>query len=390
MKKAKAVEAKKAHRPRANSKIAAVRSRLIHHKIARPIGTAIGAIGSHGYVAIEVFGEDGEFGICYARAFDLGVMRAAHSVVPMLAETLIGMQASDTTAAWNRMWRRIVLHSRSGVQAYAVSTIDTAIWDLKARLCGLPVFRLLGGARSAVPSYYSGGFLNITDKELAAEAERVIELGCAAFKMRAGLPELKRDVARARLLKKVFGKDIMVDSAGYFDRAGAIRAAQAFSEFSPVWLEDPVPTAKIKDLQDLRNSSAVPFAGGELLYTEAEVTSFGEKNAFDHVLFDLERIGGVTGWIRSAAVADHFGLRISAHVYPEFAAHILCGLENGYYHETLEWSHELFENPPVLKDGYITPSEEPGFGVRFDEGFIRKNLVEEVIIGDKDVVKARR
>ena len=369
--------------------IAAVRSRVLLHAIDKPIGTAVGAIGGFGYVAVEIFTEDGDCGIGYVRSFDLPVVRAAQAMLGPLAQSLIGMRASETVKAWNGMWRKIVLHGRSGVQAYPVAALDTAMWDLKARLCGLPLFRLLGAARTSVPSYYSGGFLNISDGELVREAELVRGQGCAAFKMRVGLPELRRDVERARQLKEAFGRDIMIDAAGFFDRAGAIRAAREFAALSPVWFEDPVPTNQIKDLRGLRNTSAVPFAGGELLYTEAEVTAFAECNAYDHVLFDLQRIGGVTGWIRSAAVADHFGLRISAHVFPEISAHLLCGLDNGYYHETLEWSHELFDNPPALQDGRAVPAEEPGLGLRFDEGFIRKYLVEETIIGNAGVVKGR-
>ena len=255
------------------------------------------------------------------------------------------------------------------------------MWDLKARLCDLPLFRLLGAVRISVPSYYSGGFLNISDAELVQEAESVREQGCAAFKMRVGLPELRRDAECARRLKEAFGKDLMIDAAGFFDRAGAIRAAREFTAFSPIWLEDPVPTNQIKDLKGPRNASAVPLAGGELLNTEAEVMAFAECSAYDHVLFDLQRIGGVTGWIRSAGVADHDGLRIFAH--------LLCGLDNGYYHETLEWSHELFASPPVLTDGRAVPGEAPVLGLEFDEGLVRKYLVEEAIIGNAGAVSSR-
>jgi len=275
-----------------------------------------------------------------------------------------------------------VLHGRSGIQAYMVSALDTAMWDLKARCCGLPLHRLLGGARDSVPSYYSGGFLSASDDDLVREASSVRDHGCAAFKMRVGMPDPRRDLERAILLKEAFGRDIMVDAAGSLDRARAMQAARDFAALSPVWIEDPVATDRIKDMQGLRSVTPVAFAGGELLYTEAEVTAFAERQAYDHVLFDLQRIGGVTGWIRSAAVADHFGLRISAHVFPEIAAHLLCGLDNGYYHETLDWSHELFENPPSLVSGRAVPSEEPGLGLRFDEDFIKGCLVEKAVIGN--------
>lgn len=361
--------------------IAAIRSRVVFHTLKDAIATAVGNLGAHGYVAVEIFTTEGERGIGYVRSFDVSIVRAAHALLVPLAEGLIGTQASATAAAWSGMWRSIVLHGRSGVQAYPVSALDTALWDLKARLCGLPLYRLLGAARGSVPSYYSGGFLSVSEQELVREAESVRDQGCAAFKMRVGSPEPRRDVERARLLKEAFGKDIMIDAAGFYDRAGAMRAAREFAPFAPVWIEDPVPTDQIKNLQGQRNSSPVPFAGGELLYTEAEVTAFGESNAYDHILFDLQRIGGVTGWIRSAAVADHYGLRVSAHVFPEIATHLLCGLDNGNFHETLDWSHELFANPPALKDGRAIPSEAPGLGLLFEEGFIRKYLVEEAVIG---------
>ena len=369
-----------------DTKIAAVRSRVVLKELEKPIGTAVGKFTVHGYVAIEVFGDNGERGIGYVRSFDLAIVRSAHALLAPLASQLIGMPASSTLQAWNRMWRSIVLHGRSGIQAYMVSALDTAMWDLKARCCGLPLHRLLGGARDSVPSYYSGGFLSASNDELIREAMQVRELGCGAFKMRVGMPDQRKDLERAKLLKEAFGKDIMVDAAGSLDRARAMQTARDFAPLSPVWIEDPVATDRMKDLQGLRSSTPVPFAGGELLYTEAEVTSFAERQAYDHVLFDLQRIGGVTGWIRSAAVADHFGLRISAHVFPEIAAHLLCGLDNGYFHETLDWSHELFENPPALLNGRAVPSEEPGMGLRFDEAFIKRCLVEEEIIGNREKI----
>lgn len=370
--------------------IAAIRSRVVLRNLEQPIGTAVGDFRANCYVAVEAFTAAGEYGLGYARSFDLSIVRAVHAMLVPLAEGLIGTPASATFPAWSRMWQRIVLNGRSGVQAYAVSTLDTAMWDLKAKLCGLPLYRLLGAAHESVPSYYSGGFLSASDDDLVREAEQVRKRGCAAFKMRVGLPEFRRDVERARLLKEAFGADIMIDAAGSFDRAGALRAAKAFAPLDPTWIEDPVPTHRIKDLEGVRNASPVPFAGGELLYTEAEVAAFSQRNAYDHVLFDLQRIGGVTGWIKSAAVADHYGLRVSAHVFPEIATHLLCGLENSYFHESLDWSHELFANPPALRNGRAFPSEEPGLGLRFDEGFIRKHLVEEALIGKANAVPAGR
>lgn len=108
-----------------DGKIAAVRSRVVLHAIDKPIGTAVGSIGAHGYVAVEIFTEDGERGIGYVRSFDLPVVRAAHAMLVPLAEGLIGTRASETVKAWNGMWRRIVLHGRSGVQAYPVAALDT-------------------------------------------------------------------------------------------------------------------------------------------------------------------------------------------------------------------------------------------------------------------------
>jgi L-alanine-DL-glutamate epimerase-like enolase superfamily enzyme len=317
------------------------------------------------------------------------VVRAVQLLMQPLAQGLIDKAASATFSAWQWMWKRTAVHGRSGVHAYAVSALDTALWDLKAKLSGLPLYRLLGAARESVPSYYSGGFLSASDGEVGAEAERVRVHGCAAFKMRIGMPNPKHDLERARLVKEAFGGELMVDAAGSFDRTGTLRIARELAPLGPLWIEDPVPTDRIRHIEGLRGVSAIPFAGGELLYTDAEVADFAKRDTYDHVLFDLQRIGGVTGWIKSAAVADHYGLRVSAHVFPEISTHMLCGLENGYFHESLDWSHELFANPPALKNGRAVPSNAPGLGLTFDSGFASRHLVEEAVFGKPQAIPAR-
>lgn len=362
--------------------IAAVRWRAIVRPLDKPISTGLGKVGANAYVACEVFADNGEYGVGYVRSFDETVVRAVHTMLGPLAAGLIGKPVSGTLAAWNSMWKHTVVHGRSGIHAYGVSALDTGLWDLKAKLCGLPLYRLLGSARESVPSYYSGGFLSASDEELVSEAERVRDSGYAAFKMRIGGFDLHRDVARAYLLKEAFRGAMMMDAAGTFDRAGAQRAARELAALAPIWMEDPVRPADTVGFRGMRSLSPVPFAGGELLYTETEVADFAKRDTYDHILFDLQRIGGVTGWIKSASIAEHHSLRVSAHVFPEIAAHLLCGLENGYFHESLDWSHELFENPPLLKNGRAFPTHSPGLGLRFNEGFIRRYEIDKAVVGN--------
>jgi L-alanine-DL-glutamate epimerase-like enolase superfamily enzyme len=241
-----------------------------------------------------------------------------------------------------------------------------------------------------MPSYYSGAFLSASDDEIVEQAEKLQKVGYAAFKIRVGMPDPKRDIERAHLIRKAYHGDLMVDAGCIFNRSGAIRAARDLAQFEPVWFEDPVSPERLTDLEAVRAASPIPIAGGELLYSESQIAEFSRRDVYDHILFDLERIGGVSGWIKSAAIADQYGLRVSAHCFPEIAIHILCGLENSYFHEQLEWSHELFAEVPRIAGGHCWPSERPGLGLEFDEDFIHKYLVEEAIVGKKSAIPKTR
>jgi L-alanine-DL-glutamate epimerase-like enolase superfamily enzyme len=260
-----------------------------------------------------------------------------------------------------------------GVAACAISALDTALWDLKARLLDVPLVRLLGRARYAVPIYGSGGFTSYDDARLAAQLGGwVHEDGCRWVKMKIG-SEPRRDLTRMRAARAAIGDaELMIDANGALDRQPALAMAACAADLGVTWFEEPVSSDDLAGLCLLRDRSPVglEIAAGEYGYDPFYFRRMLGAGAVDVLQADATRCGGYTGFLRAAALCDATPLPLSAHTAPAIHLPVCCAAPRLRH---LEWFHDhvriermLFDGAPVPHGGAISPDlTAPGNGLTF-------------------------
>jgi L-alanine-DL-glutamate epimerase-like enolase superfamily enzyme len=306
----------------------------------------------------------------------LGYTYCHSAVVPLIARTLTaeihGHDAFRIEELWTAMVRIVRNIGWPGVSACAISAVDIALWDLKARLLGVPLATLLGPARTRVPVYGSGGFTSYTNDKLADQLSQWVRDGCAFVKMKVGR-EPEKDPSRAEAARKGIGEArLFVDANGGYSRKEALDFANTFSDLGVTWFEEPVSSDDLEGLHLIRNRAPVgmDIAAGEYGYTPFYFRRMLEAGAVDVLQADATRCGGVTGFLRAAAICDAHGMPFSSHCGPAIHLHPACAAPRlrhmEWFHDHVRIEHMLFDGAPTLRDGHIEPDlSRPGHGLVF-------------------------
>lgn len=279
----------------------------------------------------------------------------------------------DIPGAWMAMQRSVRNLGRSGLAACAISAIDSALWDLKARALDLPLASLLGRCRDQVPIYGSGGFTTYTDAQLKTQLSGWVERdGCRFVKMKIGT-EPERDPERVRQAKSAIGeRELFVDANGAFSVKQALRFTLACPDADIRWFEEPVTSDDLPGLHLTRERApeSMEIAAGEYIYTLDDAREMLEANAVDVLQADATRCGGITGFLQIGALCEAHHTDLSAHCAPAIHRHVGCAVPRLRH---LEWFHDhvrieqmLFDGAPVAHDGVIQPDlSRPGHGIEF-------------------------
>ncbi|MFE0207090.1 enolase C-terminal domain-like protein [Streptomyces sp. NPDC058985] len=303
-----------------------------------------------------------------------GSPATARVVTDELAQLVTGHDAFAVPAANERMSRAVRNTGRPGIAAGAISAVDTALWDLKARLLDLPLTRLLGAARGSVAVYGSGGLTTYDDEQLERQLRGWSEQGIDRVKIKIGESwgrEQERDLHRTRLARRVIGDGagLYVDANGGYSRKQAVRVAAVTANLGVTWLEEPVSSNDLTGLRVVRDAVTADVAAGEYGYSLPYLTRMAASGAVDCLQADVTRCGGVTVWLRAAAVAEGLGLEISGHCAPHLHAHVASAVPNTRH---LEWFHDHVRLENLLFRGTLDPcggtvapgaSGEPGHGL---------------------------
>jgi L-alanine-DL-glutamate epimerase-like enolase superfamily enzyme len=298
----------------------------------------------------------------------------AAAVTDLLIPAVVGGNALDVPRLWQRMVTGVRNAGRPGLLSMAIAAVDLALWDLKAKLLGLPLDRLLGRARDSVPVYGSGGFVSLDDEALTAQLRHWTDaLGVAQVKIKVGerwgrAPD--RDLARAHRARAVMGNDVelFVDANGAYTVGQARRLGHAYDDLGVTWFEEPVSSDDLTGLAGLRQQLRCDVAAGEY----ADSSSYAERmcgsGAVDCMQLDVTRCAGITGWVSAAAVADGHGLQVSGHCAPSLHLAPALSVPN-VRHLELFADHErlepmLFDNVPTVIGGHLVPTGECGNGMR--------------------------
>jgi L-alanine-DL-glutamate epimerase-like enolase superfamily enzyme len=313
----------------------------------------------------------------------------AHTAVAQLINTTlrqlaVGMDASDVVGGWDRFyWKQLASHGVGAGCAMAMSGIDMALWDLRGKATGWPLYKLLGGSARPVPAYAGGVSLGFQDPSaLIDEARPHVEAGYKAVKLRVG-DTPARDLARVAAVRRAFGDEltILVDANTGYDVADARRAMPGFDELGVAWLEEPFAPHDHASYAMARGFGRVPLAAGENHFTRYEFHRVIEDRSITILQPDLSKAGGVTEVLRIAALASAWKLPINPHtcmtgINMAASIHLLASIDNGGYFEGDVSKNNLYrdrmvETPyRVDADGNVRPLERPGIGVEVDEAFI--------------------
>ncbi len=296
---------------------------------------------------------------------------AADLVRSKLAGVVTGLDALAVAGAWHAMWHSVRNIGRPGIAAEAMSAVDNALWDLKARLLGVPLVRALDAVRLEVPIYGSGGFTTYSLDRLGEQLGGWVRAGIGAVKMKVGThPE--QDLARVRAARGAIGPAaaLFVDANGAYSRKQALAFAEAFAEVDVTWFEEPVPSDDLEGLRLLRERApaGMDIAAGEYGYELEYFRRMLEAQAVDVLQADATRCGGITGFLRAGVLADAFNLDLSAHTSPALHVHACCAvprlrnLEYFYDHARIE--RLFFAGNPEPIAGVLRPDlERPGNGL---------------------------
>lgn len=317
-----------------------------------------------------------ETGLGYSYA-DLSTALFIHEHLSPLIE---GKNAFDIPGCLATMYHNIRNLGRPGITSMAISAVDNALWDLKARLLRIPLCKLLGQVHDGVPIYGSGGFTDYTPQKLQQQMQRYAKMGLKMAKIKIGShPE--KDPERVKLAKKALGKDasLFVDANGAFSRKQALKMASIFAESGVTWFEEPVSSDDLEGLHLIRDQGpgGINIAAGEYGYDPFYFRKMLQAQAIDVLQADATRCGGISGFIKVGASAESFSIPFSSHTAPALHLHVACsipGLVNmEYFFDHVRIENMLFEGCPRPENGKLFPDiSRPGNGLDFKEKDAKK------------------
>jgi L-alanine-DL-glutamate epimerase-like enolase superfamily enzyme len=293
----------------------------------------------------------------------------------VLSGSVTGTDVGDVPRALDAMVKACRNFGRPGIASCAISAVETALWDLKARLLDLPLSTVLGRVRDEVPIYGSGGFTTYDEADTRAQlAQWVGEWSIPRVKIKIGESwgtREDRDLSRVGLVRSVVGPDVevYVDANGGYTRKQAIRVGhEMWHESGVTWFEEPVSSDDLEGLREVRDQIVVDVAAGEYGYDLVYFGRMVEAEAVDCLQVDVTRCGGYLEWQRAAAVAAAHGLQVSGHCAPNLHAHVAVGVQNlrhlEYFHDHHRIEHLLFDGVLDPKGGALVPDTgSPGNGM---------------------------
>ncbi|MCE3245007.1 MAG: mandelate racemase/muconate lactonizing protein [Arthrobacter sp.] len=321
------------------------------------------------FLFAEITTEQGHTGLGFSYSKRAGGP-AQYAHAKEVAEGIIGEDPNDIGKIYTKLLWAGASVGRSGVATQALAAIDIALYDLKAKRAGLPLAKLLGSYRDSVQTYNtSGGFLNATLDEVKARATQSLDEGIGGIKIKVGLPDSKEDLRRVAGIREHIGWDVplMVDANQQWDRATALRMGRQLEEFNLIWIEEPLDAYDFEGHAHLAQVLDTPIATGEMLASVAEHKGLISANGCDIIQPDAPRVGGITQFLRLAALADERGLGLAPHFAMEIHLHLAAAYPREPWVEHFDWLDPLYNERLETKNGRMMVPDRPGLGVTFSD-----------------------
>ncbi|MFI5373537.1 MAG: enolase C-terminal domain-like protein [Candidatus Rokuibacteriota bacterium] len=354
----------------------ALRARPVLVPIKRPPVSASGAIPEAALVLFDLETDEGVTG----RSYVFGFAPWTLSSIAACAHGLFEMIEGDPLAPVDleaKLRRQLTLLDPNGLVGLALAGLDMAAWDALAQARGVPLCTLLGGAPRGIAAYNSTGLWIQPVDTLADEAEALLAEGFSAVKLRLGRADPAQDLAAVRAVKKRIGDrtTLMCDFNQRLTVSEALRYARALDGEGLYWIEEPVRHDDYEGYARIAAEAATPIQTGENLVDTFDMARAIALRSLDFVMPDVQRIGGVTGWLRAAALAHAHGIEMSSHLFPEFSVHLLGVTPTCHWLEYMDWAAPVLQEPLAVKDGVARIPDRPGAGIRWDEAAVARYAV---------------
>ena len=358
-------------------KIKRIRSQMVRLPVEEPLAGGPPYFRSHNqFVILRIETEDGIEGI--GAIFFGGALNATlKHAVDQLGELLIGEDPLRIEALTQKLRATAASAGPAGIVTLAISGIDMALWDIKGKFFGQSLGALLGGLRDRVPAYASGALVRAYPLDhLLKAAQLLVEKGFKQMKTQLALPgdtTPEKEVERARLVREAVGPDIdlMCDINQRWSVHQAMDIGKRVEDVHFFWLEDVTAHDDYSGLARVADALITPLAGGECLYGILPFRHMIEARSVDIIMIDLIRVGGISNWMKVAAMAEAFNLPVVSHLFPEIHVHLVSAIPNGLTVEYMPWSFRLFEEVPVPVKGELIVPTKPGLGLEFSRDIER-------------------
>ncbi|MDJ1006595.1 MAG: mandelate racemase/muconate lactonizing enzyme family protein [Paracoccaceae bacterium] len=339
---------------------------------------------------VRITDVEGAEGNGYAYTIGTG----GHAIISLLQRTLaprlLGQEAEEIDGIWRDLLFATHATAVGAITSLALAAIDTALWDLRCKRAGLPLWQLAGGSKRSVPLYTTeGGWLHLSPEALASDAAAMKAKGFAGAKIKIGKPSIAEDRARLEAVRAAVGEDfhVMVDANQAFDLAEALRRADMLDDYGVHWFEEPLPADNIGAHVELAHHSRVPIAVGESIYAVSPFKDYLQQGAASIIQSDVARIGGITPWLKSAHLAEGFGVPICPHFLMELHVSLVCAVPNAPMLEYIPQLDAITTSRLDIRDGMAHPPSKPGIGIDWDWGEINRRIVADTgfTITEKEV-----
>jgi mandelate racemase len=355
-----------------------ITARPVVLKLKCPVVARIATITDWPLILIDLQTEEGVVGRSYLEPYTAKTMKY---LIPALHDFGEMFRGRPVVPVELYALARKSLHfvGFQGLSMIAVSGLDMAAWDALAKAAGMPLCVLLGGSIGPVKAYNSNG---LWLKAPQAVADEAIELrdqgGFAGLKLRLGRERIDDDLAALTAVRNAVGDDmnLMVDFNQGLHLGEALERCHRIDEAGLAWIEEPIVYDNLDGYAQLAAELQTPIQIGENFYGPRDLQTALQRKACDYVMPDFMRIGGVTGWLRAAAIAGTAGVPMSTHLYPEVAAHVMRVTETAHWLEWQDWADPVLQKPYEVRDGLLHIPDLPGIGLEWDEDAVKANRAE--------------
>lgn len=324
-------------------------------------------------IFVELQTDDGCSGTGYAYTIGTGGRAVLQLLREDLLHRLVGADALAVEARWHELFWATHGTAVGAITSLALAAVDTALWDIRCKSAGQPLWLLAGGARRRVPLYDTeGGWLQLSTDELVSGANASVARGWPGVKIKVGKPNATEDVERLASVRAAIGPQthLMVDANQSLTYPEAKRRAHLFEPFDLFWFEEPLPAEDISGHAHLAASTSTPIAVGESLYSPSHFREYLAAGAVGIVQVDVARIGGITPWLKTAHLAEAFNVKVAPHFLMELHVSLAAAIPNSLYVEYIPQLHRLTTREIEIIDGHAVAPSDPGIGIAWDRDAI--------------------